>query len=574
MRNLINQMDVFPPLASAGVPPMFSLLAFMLVGVVLASLVLLKLRQSLLVAYFLCGLAIANTGLLEAVAGDQAREAVASMSEIGVMLLLFVLGMEFSLGELRHLRRYAFLGGSLQVGITMLGAGLVTRLYFGLDWPLVAVVAVACALSSTAISVKLYHDMGISASSGARLALGVAIFQDIFVILFLVLMPALFVASGGEKAMAPMLALTLGKGIAFIALAILLARFVIPRLLRAVADTRSRELFTLTVAGLCVGVAFLAALMDLSLVLGAFVAGLAVSECIYKHRILSDIAPIKDLFLTIFFVSVGLGIDLREALSSWQLILALAAGIILGKTLLIGLIARMIGLGWRAAVFAGTGLGSAGEFSLVLLTKTSDVTIWPDAVGEPLTAAMALSMAMVPVLMRFAKPLGAWLEARSTRLPGRPAASLPPAQRVRGLANHAIICGYGPVGRGLSAALADEGIPSLVIDLNAEAIRELHSDGKAALFADARQPEVWDLCCVDQARLVAFTFPANPEIAAAIQFARERNPSITILARTKFSAEADKLRNAGADLVILDEAESGHAVTREALSVFNLTKNA
>jgi CPA2 family monovalent cation:H+ antiporter-2 len=208
-------------------------------------------------------------------------------------------------------------------------------------------VAVACALSSTAISVKLYHDMGLSASSGARFALGVAIFQDIFVILFLVLMPALFVPGGEGNAMAPMLALTLGKGVAFIALAIILARYIIPRLLSAVADTRSRELFTLTVAGLCIGVAFLAALMDLSLILGAFVAGLAVSECIYKHRILSDIAPIKDLFLTIFFVSVGLGIDLREAISSWQLILALAAGIIIGKAILIGLIARIVRLGER-----------------------------------------------------------------------------------------------------------------------------------------------------------------------------------------------------------------------------------
>ena len=167
MQSLIHHTGGFLPLASAGVPPMFSLLAFMLVGVVLASLVLLKLRQSLLVAYFLCGLAIANTGLLEAVAGDQAREAVASMSEIGVMLLLFVLGMEFSLGELRHLRRYAFLGGSIQVGVTMLGAGLAASMIFGLEWPIVAVIAVACALSSTAISVKLYHDMGVSASSGS-----------------------------------------------------------------------------------------------------------------------------------------------------------------------------------------------------------------------------------------------------------------------------------------------------------------------------------------------------------------------------------------------------------------------
>ncbi|MEI8292372.1 MAG: cation:proton antiporter [bacterium] len=548
---------------------MFSLLAFMLVGVVLASLVLLKLRQSLLVAYFLCGLAIANTGLLEAVAGPQTREAVSSMSDIGVMLLLFVLGMEFSLGELRHLRRYAFIGGGIQVALTMLAAGFAARTLFALDWPHVAVVAVACALSSTAISVKLYHDMGVSASSGARLALGVAIFQDIFIILFLVIMPALFVPAAHGGGLAPVLGLTLGKGVAFVAMAVALAKYVIPRLLRSVADTRSRELFTLTVAGLCVGVAFLAAIMGLSLVLGAFVAGLAVSECIYKHRILSDIAPIKDLFLTIFFVSVGLGIDLRSAMESWQTILCLAAALIFGKTLLVGAIARFLGLSWRAAAFAGIGLGSAGEFSLVLLAKTSSLASWPSSLDDTLTASMALSMALVPVLIRFAQPVGNWLDRHAAGPHGHSSAPLPPAQRVRGLADHAIICGYGPVGRGLATALADEGIACLVIDLNAEAIRELQSDGQAALFADARQPEVWDLCGVPLARLVAFTFPATPEIAGAIQFVRERNPAVTILARTKFSSESEKLRTVGVDVVILDEAESGRAVIREALGAFN-----
>lgn len=561
---------MIPTLLASGVPPMFSLLALMLVGVVAVSLVLLKLRQSLLVAYFLCGLAISNTGMLEAVAGPGARDAVGTMSEVGVMLLLFVLGMEFSLGELKHLRRYAFVGGSIQVFATMVAAGAASHWILGLSPALSVVVAVACALSSTAISVKLYHDMGVSASSGARMALGVAIFQDLFIIVFLVLMPALFPGGGGD-AMGPMLAATLGKGVSFVAIAILLARFVIPRLLHAVAATRSRELFTLTVTGLCVGVAFLAALMDLSLVLGAFVAGLAVSECIYKHRILSDIAPLKDLFLTIFFVSVGLGIDLAAAAAEWQLILAVASGLIIGKSLLVGILARWMGLGWRAAVFAAIGLGSAGEFSLVLLSKTSDLATWPEGTSQALIAAMALSMAAVPVFMRFAQPLGEWLESRRPSRRGGPSAPAAPSTKIREMEDHAIICGYGPVGRALAASLADHGIPSLVIDLNADTIHRLHDEGQPALFADARQQEVWDLAGVQRARLVAFTFPATPEIAAALQFARERNPSIAILARTKFSTEAGKLSSLGADLVILDEAESGRAVVREALGAFNIT---
>ena len=561
-------------LAVTDVSPMFSLLALMLVGVVAASLVLLRLRQSLLIAYFLCGVAIANTGLLEAVAGDSARETIATMSDYGVMLLLFVLGMEFSLGELKHLRRYAFTGGGLQMVITMLAAGAATWAYFGLPWAQIVVVAVACALSSTAISVKMYQDMGIAASSGARLALGIAIFQDIFVIFFLVILPVLVASGPGPAELGPVLVGVVAKGVAFVGIAVLLARFVIPHLLHTVALTKSRELFTLTVAGLCMGVAFLAALMGLSVVLGAFVAGLAVSECMYKHRILSDVAPIKDLFLTIFFVSVGLGIELTPLLQDWALILAVAAGLIVGKGVIVALLARILGLSWRAASVAGVGLGSAGEFSLVLMGKTEEMTAWPAGINQPLLAAMALSMAMVPVLMRFAQPLGQWLEARFPDfLRLRPKLDSQPRGSV-GLSDHAIVCGYGPVGQALVQALSTQGVPSLVLDLNAATIRKLQSEGQPALFADAAQREVWDLCGVDRAKLVAFTFPATLAVETALGYVREKNPAIAVMARTKFRHEADRLADVGADIVVLDEQESGRALVKRALGALHLDHTA
>ena len=561
-------------LASADISPMFSLLALMLVGVVAVSLVLLRLRQSLLIAYFLCGVAIANTGLLESVAGDSARETVTTMSDYGVMLLLFVLGMEFSLSELKHLRRYSFTGGGLQMAITMLAAGAATWAYFGLPWTQVVVVAVACALSSTAISVKMYQDMGIAASSGARLALGIAIFQDIFVIFFLVILPALIASGPGPHELGPALIGMVAKGVAFVGIAVLLARFVIPHLLHTVAMTKSRELFTLTVAGLCMGVAFLAALMGLSVVLGAFVAGLAVSECMYKHRILSDVAPIKDLFLTIFFVSVGLGIELAPLWSNWMLVLSVAAGLIIGKCLVVALLARFLGLSWRAASVAGIGLGSAGEFSLVLMGKTSEITSWSADIEQPLLAAMALSMAMVPVLMRFAQPLGQWLESRCPNfLRLRPKLDSQPRGSVD-LSDHAIVCGYGPVGQALVQALSAQGVPSLVVDLNASTIRDLQSAGQAALFADAAQREVWDLCGVERAKLVAFTFPATPAVETALGYVREKNPAIAVMARTKFRPEAERLADVGADIVVLDEQESGRALIKRALGVLHLDHTA
>ena len=553
---------------------MFSLLALMLVGVVAVSLVLLRLRQSLLVAYFLCGVAIANTGLLESVAGEQARETVATMSDYGVMLLLFVLGMEFSLGELRHLRRYALTGGTLQMGITMAAAALAAGAYFVLPWTQVVVVAVACALSSTAISVKLYQDMGISASSGARLALGIAIFQDIFVIFFLVLLPALIASGPGPQEFGPALLGAVGKGLAFVGISVLLARFVIPDVLHAVAVTKSRELFTLTVAGLCMAVAFLAALMGLSVVLGAFVAGLAVSECMYKHRILSDVAPIKDLFLTIFFVSVGLGIEIAPLLKDWSIVLSVAGGLIVGKALLIAGIARFLGLSWRAATAAGIGLGSAGEFSLVLMGKTAELTTWSGELNQPLLAAMALSMALVPVLMPYAQPLWQWLEKSYPDLLRRRRRGETKHRGGVGLSDHAIVCGYGPVGQALVSALSAQGVPWLVIDLNAQAIRQLQSDGRHALFADAAQREVWKLCGVDRAKLVAFTFPATPAVEAALGYVREENPSIAVIARTKFQSEAERLTEVGADIVVLDEQESGRAVVQRALAVLHFDQAA
>jgi CPA2 family monovalent cation:H+ antiporter-2 len=442
--------------------------------------------------------------------------------------------------------------------------------WFGLAWTPLVVVAVACALSSTAISVKLYQDMGIAASSGARLALGMAIFQDVFVIIFLVFLPVLVAGGQAGPDLGPAILFLVGKGMAFVVLALVLARWVIPRVLHLVAGTRSRELFTLTVAGLCLGLAFLAALLGLSVVLGAFVAGLAVSECMYKHRILSDVAPIKDLFLTLFFVSVGLGIELDALLRDWALVLSVAAVLIAGKTVLVVLIARVLGLGWRAACTAGIGLGSAGEFSLVLIGKTSGLLEWPGQLDQPLLAAMALSMAMVPVLMPFASGWGEWLEGRCPRFLRRSRTMDSVPRGMVAMSDHAVICGYGPVGRALLKELSAQGVPTMVVDLNAQTIRELMASGQQALFADAGQAEVWDLCGVENARLVAFTFPATAAVEAALPVIRAKNPSIAVMARTKFRPEAERLAGVGADIVVLDEEESGKSLVRRALHVLHL----
>lgn len=558
-----------PLLAAGDVPPLFALLAVMLTAVVVVSLLLLKVQKSLLVGYFGCGVIIANTGVIEALGGGDSHEAVQQMAEFGVMLLMFVLGMEFSVSELRFLRRFALVGGGLQMSVC--GAvALVVALLIGISWPGAIIIAVALAMSSTAVSLKTFQDMELSGSPGARFALGVAIFQDLFIIAFLVLLPLLLTSGEREGGLLSELGMLLVRGGAFMALAWVNAKWVVPNVLHAVARSRSRELFTITVVGCCVGLAWIGSLLELSLALGAFVAGLAVSESVYKHRILADVMPIKDVFLTLFFVSVGLLIDLRLALEHWHTILLVTVALLLSKGVIIVTIAMGLGQINRPALLGGLSLCSAGEFSLLLLQKAGGADLWSAAVQQSLMAGGTISMAMVPMLMRFADPLGAWLDARGwgrRHVSDSQLVSLPMSQRMKRLRGHAIICGHGPVGRALNRALIAEGVSTLVIEMNADTVHRLKKDGQAVLFADASHEETWDLARVEDASLVAFTFPDASTAASSMHHVRERNPEICVLARSRFASDQARLERLGANIVVHDEGEVAAAVVNSGLQI-------
>jgi len=556
-------------LAATPIPPLFGLLAIMLVGIVVVSLVLIRIRQSLLIGYFLCGVFIANSGILEGMGTAETETRISQMAEFGVILLLFTLGLEFSLSELKFLRRLAFVGGSTQMALCALPV-VVGAWWFGMGISQSMVLGVALALSSTAISLKTFQDMELGGSPGARLAIGIAIFQDLFVILFFLFLPVLFSAgSTNSVGLMPTLLGITGKGLLFVGVALALAHWVIPRLLHAVADTRSRELFTLTVVGLCVGLAYLGGLLELSLALGAFVAGLAVSDSIYRHRILADVMPLKDLFLTLFFVSVGLMIDLRIALMWWYQIILVTVGLMLVKGTLITFIARGLGLRTRPSLLGALSLSGAGEFGLVLMQRAGELEPWPVAVQQVVLASTALSMGLIPAAMKLADPLADVLKrmgltSKSATLP----ADIKPSARLKALEDHAIVCGYGPVGQRLVAALDDSGISNVIVDLNAETVRRLHKAGRQVLFADAAHSETWDLAGLERARLVAFTFPDTATSLAALDFLHQKNREITIIARAKFASEAEALLAKGVHTVIHDEAESGRALVREALHVY------
>ena len=544
--------------AATGMAPFFSLLALVLVVAVFVSLLMVRMRQSLLAGYFLSGVLIANSGALGLVGIPAHDPLIGHLGEVGVILLMFTLGLEFSFSELAHLWRFAVMGGGFQVALTAGLVALVAR-GAGMGWTEAVVTAFAVALSSTAVAVKSFQEMGRADSPGARLALGVGLFQDILVVFFLLVLPSLYGEVGGASGG---LIWAVGKGVIFLGAAVLLARYGNTPLLHAVARTRSRELFTLTAFGICAAVALIAEGMQLSLALGAFAAGLVLSESIYSHRIMGDIQPFKDLFLTIFFISVGLMIDLSVVASDFGIIVAGTVVLMGVKALIVRGVARFLGMGWRSGWMGAVSLASTGEFSLVLMRKAGAIRPFDPRLEQILLACTVLSMAAVPALLRWVRSFS---ETRSTpRLP-----DLDPRHPWT-LREHAIICGYGPVGCRLNEALRLSGVSTLVLDLNADTVRRLRNEGQPVLFADASHFEALQLAGVEHARLVAFTFPAVAVTLAALPEVRERNAGIVVFARAKFEGDAEALRERDVR-VIHDERESAVAMIE---SVFCVYENA
>ncbi len=552
----------------ANISPLFALLTLVLVLAVLISLVLVKFKQSLLVGYLLSGVMIGNFGLLWVTGLDKRDPVIMNFAEIGVVLLMFTLGIEFSLSEFKHLWRIALIGGGLQVAIT---AGIVGVLATVLGFPMAdsIVLGVAVALSSTAVAMMSFQDLGQQNNPGARASLGIALFQDILVIVFFLMMPALY--GQGHGSGAGQIGNALLKGGLFLAGAWLLGRYGLTPLLHAVARTRSRELFTLTVIGLCAGVAFAGGALNLSLALGAFAAGLVVSESIYSHRILSDILPFKDLFLAIFFISVGLLIDLSVIASDWGRVLLGSFFILAVKSVIVFVVLKCIKLPSRPALLAAGSLASTGEFSLVLIGKAGGFRPFDPSIEQMLLVCTAVTMAAVPSLMRGAGPLGKWLERKGI-LGIRKIApeSMTPIQTIKEITDHAIICGYGPVGKSLNEALKRCGVHTLVMELNSDTVLELKRQGQPVLFADATHAEALDLAGIGRARLVAFTFPSVNATCIAVPLVRERNGGIFIFGRAKYPGEVARLRELGVH-VVHDERESAVAMVRAAISSYERT---
>ena len=472
------------------------------------------------------------------------------MAEVGVILLLFTIGMEFSLEELARLKRAVLAGGSLQVALTgavAAGAGLA----WGLGAGAAAFLGCILALSSTAMVLGSLQQRAELESPHGRVALSMLIFQDIIVAPMVLLVPFLAGTAGD-----PWRALggTALKGLVVVALAVGASRWLVPPLMRAVLRVRSRELFLLTVLAGCMGVALLTSHLGLSLSLGAFLAGLVMSESEYAHQALEGVLPFKDVFTSLFFVSMGMLLDTGYFVSHLALVLSVAGAVLAAKLLAAGGATLAVGYSPRTAIMVGLALCQVGEFSFILARSGVEHGLLGSEGYQLFLAASVLTMAMTPFLIRLAPILG--------NLAARGDADGPVAESGAGLSDHLVIVGFGFGGQRLARAARAAGIAYAVVEANAETVRAKTREGEPISHGDGTHRAVLEASGTARARVLVVMVPDAPAARRIIELARDMNPPLHIVVRTRFVTETEPLRKLGADEVVSEEFEA-------AVQVFN-----
>ncbi len=474
------------------------------------------------------------------------------MAEVGVVLLLFTIGIEFSLKNLLIIKKSVLLGGSLQVLLTI-GAIFGMMRWIGFGFGEAMLMGFLISLSSTAIVLRLLQEKAQIDTPHGKTALGILIFQDIVIVPMMLIVPLL---AGATENAGTFLLILLAKGIGIILLVIVSARWIVPQLLYQVARTRSRELFLLCVVTICFAAAWLTAGAGLSLALGAFMAGLIISESEYSHQAISNILPFRDVFTSFFFVSIGMLLDIRVLLAdpgtifAWTLIImGLKGFIICGVTL-------VLGLPIRTAVIAGLTLCQVGEFSFVLSKTGLEYGLLADEYPLFLSIAV-ISMASSPFLMAGAPRMADLfmrLPLPQRLLTGQTKDFAPDGEKP--LHNHLVIIGFGLNGRNLSQAAKKAGIPYVITEMNPETVKKERKKGEPIYFGDAVHDPVLEHLHVAQARVAVVAINDAAAVRNIVETLRRLNPGIHIIARTRFVNEMAPLVELGANEVIPEEFET------------------
>ncbi|CAJ3076042.1 potassium-efflux system protein [Burkholderia pseudomallei] len=509
------------------------------------------------------------------------------LAEIGVMLLMFGVGLHFSLGDLLSVRKIALPGAIVQIAVaTALGAGL--ALWWGWSVGGALVFGLSLSVASTVVLLRALEGRGLIESVNGRIAVGWLVVEDLVMVLVLVLLPPLAALLGGGGAPAhgdaaahageaggslwAALGVTLLKVAAFVALMLVVGKRVFPRILWLVARTGSRELFTLCMIAAAVGVAFGAAkLFDVSFALGAFFAGMMMRESEFSRRAADETLPLRDAFSVLFFISVGMLFDPRVLIDEPLHVLEVAAIVVLGKTLAAVALVLAFRYPLNTALTVGVSLAQIGEFSFILASLGRGLGLL-SAEGQSLILAVALlSIALNTLLFAAVDPVLAWIRKRSAfarRLESRddPLAALPMSTPQAHLTGQVVIVGYGRVGTRIAHALDARGIAYVVVEQNRETVEKLRADGVAAVSGDAVEPIVLVQAHIARAGMLVVTLPDVFDVRQIVDISRTLNPAIEIALCTNSDEEAALLANEGMGEVFVSETELAHGMTEHVLA--------
>ncbi len=494
--------------------------------------------------------------------------AVETMAEIGVVLLLFTIGIEFSMSKLVRMKKVILVGGGIQVFLTIAASAAVAYLATG-NTNRSVFFGFLIALSSTAIVLKILAEKGETDSPHGRIIVGILIFQDLCVVPLMLLTPAL----SGEAVSITDLAITMGKAIAIIAAVMLSAKWIVPGLLHQVVSTKSRELFIITIMLLCLGIALLTSRFGLSLALGAFLAGLIISESEYAHQATSDILPFKDSFIGLFFVSVGMLMNIAYMPSNWQRIAVAVALIFILKIVTGAVSALAAGVSPRASLHAGMGLAQIGEFSFVLAVAGKDAGIVTEDFYQVFLTSSIVTMIMTPFVLNSAPHVSAWITSRNLLKRVRRMKRLSPGEGFpQKREGHVIIIGFGLNGRNLARGLREAEIPYVLLEMNSDTVREMKKKGEPIYYGDGTSTEILHRLSIEKARLLVVAISDPASTRRIVSIARRANLALHIIVRTRYLAEVDDLKTLGANEVIPEEFETSIEIFSRALYQYNFPR--
>jgi CPA2 family monovalent cation:H+ antiporter-2 len=534
----------------------------LLAAAVLVVVVCRSLRLPTLVGYLVVGAAIGPHAL--GLIYDTAEVRV--LAEVGVAFLMFSIGLEFSLPKLRTMRRIVFGLGFAQVITTLLAVMAVASLA-GLTWQAGVALGGALAMSSTAILAKLLAErMELNSEHGRRI-IGILLFQDLAVVPLLVIIPAL--AAPPEQ-----MVFDLVKALVKAAVLLSVLLFVGQRLMRAwfhvVARRKSSELFMLNVLLVTLGIAYVTEITGLSLALGAFIAGVLISETEYRYQVEEDIKPFRDILLGLFFVSIGMLIDVSQiARDAW--VAVMLAGFIVVKAALIFVLARAFGAAAGTALRTALALAACGEFGFVLLAHANAGGIIAPETLQPVLAAMVLSMLLVPILVDRSEHIVRRLVA--TEWTARAMQLTAVAARAMDASQHVVVCGYGRTGQNLARLLEHEGVPFIALDIDPQRVHEAAAAGESVVYGDAARREVLIAAGLLRAKALVITYSETGSAMRILEQVRQARPGLPVVVRTHDDSDMERLKDAGAAEVIPEIMEGSLMLASSTLMLLGVPLN-